>query len=144
MKQPSANRPLAHTIVTAIFCLFGIGTGLGDLTSNPTVLADLAQLGYPAYLAPLLGSLKLLGVAALLAPGLPSLKEWAYAGFTFDLGGAIISSLAVGAIDSDLAIASLSLGLLAAAYLLLRRTRAHGLPLGLLRLPNRIPLSQPR
>jgi len=39
---------------------------------------------------------KLLGVALLLAPVPPRLKEWAYAGFAFDLGSAIFAHRAVG------------------------------------------------
>jgi len=34
---------------------------------------------------------KLLGVVALLLPGTRVLKEWAYAGFVFDLVGALAS-----------------------------------------------------
>ena len=44
----------------------------------------------------LLGILKLLGVVALLAPGFARLKEWAYAGFSFDLIGAAFSFAAAG------------------------------------------------
>jgi hypothetical protein len=39
---------------------------------------------------------KLLGVALLLAPVPARLKEWAYAGFAFTLGSALIAHLAVG------------------------------------------------
>ena len=42
-------------------------------------------LGYPVYLMTILGVAKVLGVIALLIPGQPLLKEWAYAGFTFDI-----------------------------------------------------------
>jgi hypothetical protein len=34
---------------------------------------------------------KILGVIAILVPGFPRLKEWAYAGFTFDMLGATYS-----------------------------------------------------
>jgi hypothetical protein len=48
------------------------------------------------YFATLLSTWKLLGVIAIVAPGFPRLKEWAYAGFVFDLTGAAISQAAVG------------------------------------------------
>jgi hypothetical protein len=48
-------------------------------------------LGYPIYLMTILGAAKVLGVIALLIPGQPILKEWAYAGFTFDMLGASAS-----------------------------------------------------
>ncbi len=54
------------------------------------------HLGYPAYFIPFIGVAKLLGVIAILLPGFPRLKEWAYAGFMFDLVAAIYSSIAVG------------------------------------------------
>jgi hypothetical protein len=57
---------------------------------------SMAALGYPLYVMSILGAAKLLGVVALLAPGLPLLKEWAYAGFTFNLVGATASHLFSG------------------------------------------------
>jgi uncharacterized membrane protein YphA (DoxX/SURF4 family) len=51
----------------------------------------MAALGYPEYLMTILGVAKILGVIALLIPKTPLLKEWAYAGFTFDLLGAAAS-----------------------------------------------------
>jgi uncharacterized membrane protein YphA (DoxX/SURF4 family) len=50
----------------------------------------------PAYLLPFLGIAKVLGVIAILIPGFPRLKEWAYAGLTFDLAGAMYSGISVG------------------------------------------------
>ena len=57
---------------------------------------SMAALGYPAYLLTLLGIWKVLGVGAILRPGHERLKEWAYAGFAFDLSGALFSHVAVG------------------------------------------------
>ncbi len=56
----------------------------------------MVQLGYPKYLNPFLGVAKLLGVVAILVPGFPKIKEWAYAGFAFDLLGATYSIIAIG------------------------------------------------
>ena len=39
---------------------------------------------------------KLLGVVLLLGPVPARLKEWAYAGFAFDLGSALIAHLSLG------------------------------------------------
>lgn len=65
---------------------------------NPTVLFRLPMLGggvvdvlHPAdFLA------EVAGAVTLLLPGLPRLKEWAHAGFAFDLLGALASRAAVG------------------------------------------------
>ena len=55
-----------------------------DLLRAPAVIQPITALGYPLYLASILGVWKLLGAAAITAPGLPRLKEWAYAGVLFD------------------------------------------------------------
>jgi uncharacterized membrane protein YphA (DoxX/SURF4 family) len=68
-------------------------SGVGDLFHFQSFVEDIRRLGYPVYLLTLLGVAKLLGVVALLYPGVPRLKEWAYAGFTFDLAGATISQV---------------------------------------------------
>lgn len=65
---------------------------------NPAATKELMSkhLGYPEYVAGLLGVAKILGVIAILVPGFSRLKEWAYAGFAFDLIGATYSSICVG------------------------------------------------
>ena len=67
------------------------------------------HLGYAPYVLTFLSVAKLLGIVALLVPGFKLLKEWAYAGFTFDLCGAIFSFITVG--DPVSAWAPLFLGL---------------------------------
>jgi hypothetical protein len=126
--------------LTAAFALLMTITGLGDLTGSEVVVQDLLQLGYPAHLATFLGVAKLLGVVALLAPGLPRLKEWAYAGYAFDLIGAIYSALALNILDSDLAMAAGALALLVAAYISYRLATQAGVRPGLLVLPTRVSL----
>ena len=63
------------------------------ISPRACVPSRLGALGYPAYFLVILGVWKLLGVVAIAAPGLPRLKEWAYAGFSFDLSGAFVSHL---------------------------------------------------
>ena len=53
-------------------------------------------MGFPAFVMTILGAAKLLGVLALLVPSRPLLKEWAYAGFAFNLLGATASHGFVG------------------------------------------------
>lgn len=67
-----------------------------DIMSVPNAVALFNHLGYPTYLLPFLGIAKLLGVVAIIIPGFPRIKEWAYAGFVFDLTGAMYSSISVG------------------------------------------------
>ena len=58
--------------------------------------AAFTHLGFPGYFRVELSLAKLLGVVVLLAPVPSRLKEWAYAGFAFDLASAVIAHLAVG------------------------------------------------
>jgi len=70
---------------------FVIG-GFLDLTHNQQAMAAFASLGYPTYLLYILGTWKVLGAIATVLPGFPRLKEWAYAGFFFELTGAALSN----------------------------------------------------
>jgi hypothetical protein len=85
-----------YWIFTALLVvLMGFGA-IPDILYAPDAVALFAHLGYPSYLLPFLGVAKLLGIVAILIPGFPRIKEWAYAGFAFDLAGAMYSSIAVG------------------------------------------------
>lgn len=78
----------------ATLVLFSIAMGFGgvaDLMKNPEIMESMKKLGYPEYLATILGFWKVCGVIAILLPGLGLVKEWAYAGFFFDLTGASAS-----------------------------------------------------
>jgi hypothetical protein len=83
----------ASTII-AVLTFASIGTA--DLVGVPKVSEGLVHLGYPPYLAMILGMWMLLGSAAIILPGLPRLKEWAYAGLFFLFTGAAISHTVVG------------------------------------------------
>mgnify|MGYP000908294780 CR=1 FL=1 len=108
------KQTLPYWIPTVLFSLAMLGSGSMNLMGAPEVLAGLEHLGYPVYLAKILGTWKLLGVVALLAPGFRRLKEWAYAGFFFNLTGATLSHFASGdAVGQAIApVIILSIGLL--------------------------------
>lgn len=95
-----------------------------NLLSSPEAVAAFQHLGYPVYLLPFLGVAKLLGIIAILSPGFPRLKEWAYAGFTYDLAGALYSGIAVG--DPAGALAPISMGFvfIAGSYILHHKLQA--------------------
>ena len=87
---------VVYWLLTIVFLLpMAIG-GVADVLLIDEVKQVLVHLGFPLYVGPLLGVLKILGVLALLAPGFGTLKEWAYAGFAFDLLGAVVAHAAVG------------------------------------------------
>jgi uncharacterized membrane protein YphA (DoxX/SURF4 family) len=85
-----SNKPkmIGYWMTTALVAFAFASGGAMDLARAPEMMAGLEHLGYPPYLATLLGALKVLGAIAVLVPGVPRLKEWAYAGMTFDLLGA--------------------------------------------------------
>jgi uncharacterized membrane protein YphA (DoxX/SURF4 family) len=92
----AASRRYPYLVVLGLFAAAMTISGVMDVLHPPELVETLGKLGYPAYVLILLGVWKLLGVAAIAAPGLTHLKEWAYAGFTFDLSGAFVSHLASG------------------------------------------------
>jgi uncharacterized membrane protein YphA (DoxX/SURF4 family) len=117
-------RSIGYWSVTALFALALAGSGLGDLAQAPQIVEGVTHLGYPLYLVTLLGIWKVLGVLAILAPGLPRLKEWAYAGFAFQLTGAAFSHLAAGEGSPIPPLALLALGV--ASWALRPETRVLG------------------
>ncbi|HAC93095.1 MAG TPA: hypothetical protein DCF63_21055 [Planctomycetaceae bacterium] len=85
------TRKIGYWTTLVLFSLaMGFG-GVADLMKSPEIVESMKKLGYPEYLALILGVWKIGGVIAILLPGFGLLKEWAYAGFLFDLTGASIS-----------------------------------------------------
>jgi uncharacterized membrane protein YphA (DoxX/SURF4 family) len=123
-------------ISTALFCAFMLTSAIPNILSGEQWVTIFKQLGYPAYLLPFLGVAKLLGVIALLVPGFPRLKEWAYAGFFFDLVGATYSALTVGGFDPMMLVMLIPFGLGALSYVYYHKR--------LQRTPNWLSISDPR
>ena len=92
----SRTKKVSYWLSTGFAALALTAAGATNLMRAPQVVATMSHLGYPSYVATILGTWKLLGVLAILAPGFPRLKEWAYAGFFFDLTGAAMSHAAAG------------------------------------------------
>ncbi|MBL7719391.1 MAG: DoxX family protein [Flavipsychrobacter sp.] len=80
---------IVHWTSTIIFSAFFLMSVYMYLSQNPQVQEGLKLAGFPPFLLGLLGTAKLLGVIALLQPRYQTLKEWAYAGFTINLIGAV-------------------------------------------------------
>ena len=81
--------------VTVLLCLQMGFTAYAQLRLPPVAEA-FARLGFPDYFRAELAWAKILGAVLLLAPVSARLKEWAYAGFAFTLGSALIAHFAVG------------------------------------------------
>jgi len=107
-----------YWIVTGLAAALMVMSSIPDVFRNPQALSIFEHLGYPAYLLPFLGTAKLLGVGALIMPGLRRLREWAYAGLTFDLSGALYSHVSVGDPSSAWVVPIIGLLLVGGSYLL--------------------------
>ena len=96
LRVPMDKRQIGYWLATGLFCVAMAAGGTMNLLRVEPQQVAMAELGYPDSLMTILGVAKILGVIALFAPGFPLLKEWAYAGFTFDLLGASASHAFVG------------------------------------------------
>lgn len=112
------KRLLGYWLATGLFCLAMTAGGTMNLLHVDVQKESIRALGYPKYLMTILGTAKVLGVTALLIPGTPMLKEWAYAGFTFDLLGAAASHAFVGDAAMEVVLPLIVLGIASASYLL--------------------------
>ena len=107
-------------IVTGLMAALLVLSAVPDVLHIPGALAVFSHLGYPPYLLMFLGTAKILGVAAVLVPGVPRIKEWAFAGLTFDVTGALYSHLSIGDPPGAWLPAVVALGLVGGAYVAYR------------------------
>jgi uncharacterized membrane protein len=86
-----------YWVITIIFVLFTLLGAITELIGTESSKAVLTYLGYPLYLNYILGTAKILGSIALMQTKWKTIKEWAYAGFTIDVVGAMASFFFIGA-----------------------------------------------
>jgi uncharacterized membrane protein YphA (DoxX/SURF4 family) len=84
-------RLIAYWVTTILGPASFVIGGVLALMGGEQIMATLSHLGYPSYFAIIQGVWKILGAITVVAPGFPRLKEWAYAGFFFDLTSAAAS-----------------------------------------------------
>lgn len=82
--------------LTLLFVVTMMVAGVAYLAGASFNVEGITHLGYPVYLLKILGTAKLLGGIAILQGRLQTLKEWAYAGYTFNLLGASASHALFG------------------------------------------------
>jgi uncharacterized membrane protein YphA (DoxX/SURF4 family) len=107
-----------YWLTTGIFAAFMLLSAFPDIMVVPDAVTFMTHLGYPHYFIPFIGVAKLLGVIAILVPGFPRLKEWAYAGFAFDLIGATYSQLSTDGFQPAVFVMLLPLAFLVLSYVL--------------------------
>ena len=84
---------IIYWITTVLFALSFIYGGYSEITRDAASMGVMDFLHYPYYLLTILGAAKLLGAFGILQRFSPTLREWAYAGITIDILGAIFSML---------------------------------------------------
>jgi len=87
---------LIHWGSTGLLSLLMLFSASMYLFQNPMVAESFTGLGYPTYLIYPLALLKVLGVIAVVSKKSPTLKEWAYAGFFFNIMLAVSAHIAAG------------------------------------------------
>src|SRR3954451_6465304 len=89
------SRAGVYWLATAVVvgeCAIG---GVLDLLKVPPFYPVMIELGYPDYLATIMGTAKIIAAVVVVAPRLPRLKEWAYAGVVINMVGAAASHVAM-------------------------------------------------
>lgn len=114
-----AQRWLGWTITGLMAALVTL-SAIPDILQVEGAIAVMRHLGYPPYLLVFLGTAKMLGLLAILVPGRSRLKEWAFAGLTFDVTGALYSHLSVGDTPGVWMPAAVALVLIAGSYVAYR------------------------
>ena len=113
---------IAFWIVTALLCVEMIFTAYWEWFT-PQAAQAFARLGFPAASFRVeLSVAKMLGVLALLSPAVPPrVKEWAYAGFAFNLVSALIAHASIHDVPAAFAPSTITLLLGMCSYVLWRR-----------------------
>ena len=81
---------IIYWISTVLLILLMLSSVIGTFAKTAEGEAFAKQVQFPEYMFKMLAIAKALGMIGILIPGYPRVKEWAYAGFTFDLLGAIV------------------------------------------------------
>ena len=76
---------IAYWFSTGLISLLYFASAAFYLTNHDSVVSQLADLGYPAYLATLLPAVKILGPLAILVRKWIALSDLAYAGIFYHL-----------------------------------------------------------
>lgn len=92
----TTTKTVAYWATTGVLVFAMLGGGIAELAHRPETVQGMKQLGYPVYFVMILGFWKVFGSLALLAPGFARVKEWAYAGFFFNMTGAAVSHAVCG------------------------------------------------
>lgn len=118
-----------YLAVTALFAVSAAYSGVASIALMEPIGEVFARLELPTSLAVWVGLWKVAGAPVLFASRWPRLREWAYAGFFFELTGAVALHVAAGDTPEQIAPPVMLLAMAAASYGLMRRQerpKPHG------------------
>jgi len=107
---------ITYWVATILFVLFMLFGGISSLIGTEAGDAVMVALGYPLYLNIILGIAKTLGSVALIQNKFMVIKEWAYAGFAFDIIGAGLSFIFAGFGLMELIVPVITLAVMFVSY----------------------------
>jgi hypothetical protein len=113
---------IIYWMLTTPFILLMLMSAVGYLMALPELSKAILHLGYPLYIAKIVGTAKLLGVIAIVTNRSTLLKEWAYAGFTINMIGAIASHVFNGDSLGTCVMPSILLTVLLTSYVYWKKT----------------------
>lgn len=105
---------LIYRVTTGLFSLLIAMGAMMYFVQHEMVVEAFTKLGYPTYLIYPLAVAKLLGLVAIWTNKSETLKEWAYAGFVFDLILAAAAHIAIA--DGEYAPSLVALVLVLVSY----------------------------
>ncbi len=115
---------ILYWVFTVLIVALMLFSAFGTFRNDPQGAEIAKHIGYPLYIFKFLAVAKILGVIAILVPGFPRIKEWAYAGFFFDMLGAAYSFIAIGDPVSAWAPIFIFIGLLFGSYICYHKLKA--------------------
>ncbi|GAA3774037.1 hypothetical protein GCM10022225_72160 [Plantactinospora mayteni] len=89
-------RTILYWATTIVIVLELASGSVWNLLPIEWIVAQLRHLGYPRFLAYILGAWQVAAAVVIIVPGFALIKEWAYAGSFFLWSGAVVSHLIVG------------------------------------------------
>lgn len=125
MKTENKKIIYLYWALVILVAIFFTVSGFMEITKNAFVYPKTLKMGYPPYFIMALGISKIAGVIALLIPNLKRLKEWAFAGFTFDVVFAFISGRAIDSNADCLKAAIVFCVLMLTYFLFLEKDRSE-------------------
>lgn len=118
------NLNIFYWIATGLVLFFLLPGAVMNIMKTADWIEVFKSLGYPEYLLPFLGVAKLSACIVIVLPYFKRLKEWAYAGITFDLVGAIYSALMVSGFEPAMLIMFVAVAAVLASYGLWHKRQA--------------------